>query len=393
MKKFTVLASAALIFAACNKEKNSPPPANLAAMSAVALDSAHYEKRFDDIITTISYGIIDLVADQNFRNLVSTEVAKQFDGDDNVLIKQLDLLMSQKGINLKNLIRASLNKYNKSELIPLVDQAVDGFRYFNDTLYSQIYIPFIESKNITSTTPTISLNYNDDPVLVGIKKVGNTLVSTNINESYAKNNNIYVVSINETVNNLGILPTQVAGVGPLLKPFERERFLAINQVFVTDKKEGWGNGRADLTVARVITRLDSCSIESGEGLLGNVYCKLANTDLNKWYTVGSLYGNWEVVSRYVDGDIFEAEWSESQNEKLTVFLFEKDVRKKFEKSVEISNCPSVILYYTSKESAYGYIYPQFSDFTSTSSYPMQLKEYLPQLGGGASFKFKGYRVN
>lgn len=127
-----------------------------------------YEEKYDKIIETAAYGLINLSEQPSFRSLLNTQIAKQFDGDDNVLMKTLSVICNESGINLKEEMINSLTQSGKTDLIPYTDEVINGFKYFDTTLYPQVYIPFIENKNLDQV-PGIAMNFNDEAILSTVK--------------------------------------------------------------------------------------------------------------------------------------------------------------------------------------------------------------------------------
>lgn len=313
-----------------------------------------YEEKYDKVIETIAYGLTNLSDRPSFRSLLNVEIAKQFDGDDNVLMKTLSDVCTNSGINLKNEMINSLTKNGKTDLIQYADEAINGFKYFDTKLYPQIYIPFTENKNLDQL-PGIALNFNDEAILPIVKfnQKGSILTET-ADENKAKKELIWVISTNESVNDLGILPTK--DLSPIIFTFPpnlklwKAKFKRIN---VQAKKEGWGNGRADISFISYHVK-PNCSPPTL--FQARPLMKIANSGLNQWfdpsatncfsctlseklYDIGSVQGMWE------------------EHEALPILIFEEDNRAKFGRSDQLwPSCTNTTAHYISKEEKYGIIY-------------------------------------
>jgi hypothetical protein len=121
----------------CNKKTSQT---NTSQIIQPSTPKINYEEKYDKIIETVGYGLIDLSNNPSFRNIVNEQVPLQFDKDDNVLLKKLSSECAAIGLDLKQLMRDALTKYNKQDLLIYVDEAIEGFTYFDSKLYPQVYI-------------------------------------------------------------------------------------------------------------------------------------------------------------------------------------------------------------------------------------------------------------
>lgn len=102
----------------CKKTATTYNVKQNASIGALA-DSADMEEvAYEKTLDAVTYGLLDLGLNSQFKSVVNTEVLKQFDGDDNVLLLTLKDELSLVGINLLSEMTSSLNNHNKSELIP-----------------------------------------------------------------------------------------------------------------------------------------------------------------------------------------------------------------------------------------------------------------------------------
>lgn len=142
-------------------------------------------------IHSLINNIVKLSANSEFKQLVYDEVSKRFDGDDNVLLTNL---------NGKSLKSASIDQKYGSVVSALKDKG----------LYPQIYIPQFEEgrlKSAKSDSPIYiidGLNANDST-----KQFKSVYLDENgeiretdflIDENFARNNEVWVISYNERVD-------------------------------------------------------------------------------------------------------------------------------------------------------------------------------------------------
>jgi hypothetical protein len=390
------VAIASMVFVSCQKKKSSTPivTSKMSLKSqARVIETEIDEIKYDNLIKTSSYGLLDLSSNETFRRIVLEECKKQFDGDDNVLLKTLNDRLKEVGINLEDNMRNSLITNGQSEYIEFVYEAINGFSYFDKVIYIQVFIPFISEKtNIINTTPTICMNFDDNPILEGLSKKNDAVNISDIDEKNARINNVFVISSNEIVDNLGELPTSIndrvggnsngqktanAGDVPLF----------INRINIKDKKEEWGNGRADLCQ---ITKTVRTNCIVNDNIVGAPFCKLANSNLNSWYT--PLFNN--QAPTWMSRDyVYWADWEPTSNgEKLYTFIYEEDRRNKFKKNAfPVNGCSNIQFDFISKESEYGTLIPNYNDFTG-NYLNYSVKQYSLYSPNENKFEIKGFTI-
>lgn len=367
------------------------------------------EEKYDRVIETVAYGLLDLSQIGTFRDIVNEEIAKQFDGDDNVLLKTLSEKCQAKGIDLKAVMALSLNKYNKKELVPLLEEAINGVSYFGRTIYPQVFIPFINDVNI-NTNPVIALNYTDEDTLNTIISVnngtgsgvgGNTASKGKATATSAQLNLHWVVSVNETVGNDGRIAIRETPIDPVpiratLTPGRKYWHLEFRRIWIDQKKEGWGNGRADISFIANHYK-PGCAKDEIASL---PMMKVANADLHTWLDPGA--SNCSACATHVI-----AAWEDDprrlweDNESIPVLIYEADVRQSFGKTISLMpSCNNDgIVYPISKEDIYGIVdaVRDESVWVGSSSDPSNPYSIMPHIlrstpvFGGMSFELEGGR--
>lgn len=283
-------------------------------------------------------------------------------------------------------MKESLENHGKHELVQFIAEAIDGFEYFDTKLYPQVFIPFIENKNLQQL-PKISLNYEDDEILESIKYSNGSVEQSNVNEDEAKASLVWVISMNETVNAEGEIPSNENSTGNK-KSRGVNRVLNVYKIKVTDKKEGWGNGRADISFVAVQIKPSGCIKQNRQSL---PMMKVNDADI---YGGGTwLYPSAGCVScmsnSLTDGNNVPFDlWEEDGNEQIPILFFELDVRKKFERNETLwGACSNTKVYYISKETKYGNTLPVKTDFPN---YSPSYKNYGGMSGMEAELKGNKY---
>jgi hypothetical protein len=102
MKNILILSSMTAIlsftFLSCKKgvSSNAINTQNQFIQQTPSID---YESKYDNIINTVSYGLLDLSNNDAFKSILNAEINKKFDGDDNVLLKTLNIELAKNNIN------------------------------------------------------------------------------------------------------------------------------------------------------------------------------------------------------------------------------------------------------------------------------------------------------
>lgn len=264
------------------------------------------QQEYDAMLNTLALGLLEPSRDKQFRSRVLERAKKQFDGDDNVLLKTLSAEM---GENLDEILLSSLSKhkdylaqfqntnlYNFGNFTTLakIDEVIEGFGLPTQRCYTQIYIPFIDQVDL-SELPTIVVANKDggDCVYLGYEPIVGTeeYQTVQVDEAYAKKRVTWVVSVNETVDNQGELPSSSEMSGQTLdtRSSAPELFVRISQVRVTSKKECWACGKAEVRVCYSIIDTptspyaQNCSNTIWKyGTSGYQIAHLSQSDLHEW---------------------------------------------------------------------------------------------------------------
>lgn len=318
--------------------------------------NANVELKCDSILKTTAYGILALTKNQNFIDLVVTEVDTMFDNDDDVLMRKMKTSCNTLNINLSSEMTTCLNGNAMSAYTHLINEALTGHHYVNDTIYTQIYTPY---KSLVSRhdRPVICINYDGEEEMTGKFMDDYDVIQTvnNVDSNYAKEHNVWVISINERVNNKGGIDSTILHD----YSFKRDRVesdyrsVVFSEINITDKKEVWGKGKADISYRSC--RINNCSVFSYA--YAQTLISVSNKKLDTWLsdfhtgTAGmtTVFSNWNKETQY-----------------QSFYLYEADYRKKYYRDFQFySNCSNTVSTFCSQEPMYGYVWMKKADFSSS----------------------------
>ena len=222
MKKFKLLpiVAFAMLLGSCKKDTLNIEE-QIPTSSILKKSNAEQVKYAQENLTKVVSGLAKLAQNEEFVNLVHTEAAKKFDGEYEVLIETL-----KKDPHWGTLLNT-----------PEINEGLNAFKNLEGQNYfPQIYIPKMQHDEETNANrgnnlvgditdikfvpfggelPTDNVTYpggNYPTVKIG---ANNTLESAGVvNELTANANEVWVVSLNETVNSLMQLPSDPCGVNP-----------------------------------------------------------------------------------------------------------------------------------------------------------------------------------
>jgi len=199
-KSLTLIATI-LFFISCEESSINPT-------STLSVPETHAEQieYLTSHLTILGKSALQAAKKESFKQELYAEVEKQFDGDYNVLFETLKAKLS----NDKGLFGARLSGISNEDL----EQSLNAFKGIDgDDFFPQIYIPhFEELKEQNIKTNSRVLTENSDPIIVinigdggPIKVPGYRLneyddledVGFLVDEEYAINNEVWVISLNE----------------------------------------------------------------------------------------------------------------------------------------------------------------------------------------------------
>jgi hypothetical protein len=293
------------------------------------------------------------------------------------------LANAETGLNLSDEILTGINMYKNqitsSDTIPYdiltdttsINTGLDSFPYYDRNLYLQVYIPFIDEVNLNQM-PIIAILIDNDTLLQGYKlNDDNTISVVTLTEDMAKSNLVWVISVNETVNSLGEVGGKIEQTTGL------DKSIWIHEIKISDKKEGWGAGKADISF--IAQKLYGCGLPSKNNVFMLPFCKVSNANMNKWINYAGFGNSGDLtpgtISDYLHSDefisviIFELDAPITKNEK--VGKFSNFYYSVLPPAYTTCSTPTInTFYYYSKETPYGntYDFPiPFNDINVTTT--------------------------
>ncbi len=389
MKTIYALFAVALCIAVAGscKKDSAPPTASSTpiknadnangGMTALNPETDPEEILYNNTLNAVAWGLLDLRSNTTFRTVLNAEIAKKFDGDDNVLLKTLDSVLLTQNINLAQALTASLNVHGKQNLVQYVQGAINGFAYKGDTVYPQVYIPFVSEVNLLGQ-PTICPNYDGDCDIPGLRVNATTtqVELVTVNEAMAHSGLTWVVSVNEIVDNTGKRAKFKRMVGDgttrTSAPGAHLYDLDLSEIRITQDKECWPNGRNEVSYIAVF-REGNPTCSGTEVVKAESFCQVSDADLNTWYhlpstfitALGVSYPKIITISPFKNSAGVTEYWNQFSDFDLGILFYEKDVRDKFKQTVNITpGCSAGNQDFISKEAPYGIAYPQFGHYPS-----------------------------
>ncbi len=379
------------VFYACQKDITTEASMQ-STPSLVAIDLAE-EENCDKMVHTAALGVLNLSKNPQFRAIVHQKCLEKFDDDYNVLLKNLKLPAAEIGIDLTsnfvNSIEENIPTINSNEVtVPYgyfndndhVMQAIDGYDYYEEKNYLQIYVPNFEA--IDSDEPNVVAD--DEPIIViypedtgeeeqdafaYVLQEDGTFKSQVITPDFANSHLIWVVSINETKNisngTTSNLPNLLNGsqtdasVKSQSRVVEKVKHVSLKSINVLDSKESFWGGRPE--IYKLVQHLYNCqasTIVSTTGLTGT------GISVNRHeYNLGH-FGRFKrrrdcillgldaalAVFTFPTANDQISELRESED--LALVVYEYDGRKKNKKSFKVCSGSGMAIEYYSKQLPY-----------------------------------------
>jgi hypothetical protein len=243
-------------------------------------------------------------------------------------------------------------------------EAIRGIDYNQTTLYSQIYIPFIE-EHTYNDKPVLVIAYEetDDCIARGYQIIGDKINEVIVDETFARENLVWVISINERVDENGDYIREM--VDPRGQNGNNggsrmdEKSVKVKEVYISDKKECWLCGDGEISFIAI--KANSCSQSNPGVFYGRDFIAIKNNDLFSWQSTNSGLSYMTSTSDPL-----------TPSEGIGFIYYEKDNKKKsWNRSWTMPGCQgNLTVYYYSKQTPYGgtWFTMDYSDFTNSSSW-------------------------
>lgn len=348
-----------LLFTACQQSDAILPNTNTNSTASNILANTEKststnvdEQAYDHTLETLASAMLPLSHDPFYRESVFDMALKGFDDEHNVIMQVFADSLRRFD---RNFVQEATAQADSSLDRLALKKAVAGMQYYDEIVFSQIYIPFIKA-SFRGQMPTIVIDYgNNDAVVPGKKyATDGSEVDVLVNEEYAKNNLVWVMSMNESINSHEDLKrARRAMKEPSLTDSSNTKgwkqgitTAYIEKIYIEDKKEGWLSGKAEVCYIGIrfgAPNNHETNCEIGISLQSIPLKKIGNSDLKKWkptFGVWALKGTYPIIR---------------EDEGYFVLIWEKDNRRKNGKSV--GHLPSQCSHrfsYISNETPYGY---------------------------------------
>jgi len=382
---FGIFLLSIFILYACNKSAND---INDNQNNYVSLELNCNDDIIDAYINLAALTLLELGKDIDFRNLIHNEIEKMFDDDHNVLLKTANSYKNVssfgssfsdtallKTLERHNDIKILSNTYvnlSIQDVYPTRDKIWSGIELCGKTNYLQIYIPNFETIDLNQI-PVIAVNTDDDPfqcVTFGYTYQNNKLVVIDLDSSFAANNLIWVVSINDVVTNQGELPdgffklqdtlnlTFNSNLPPdqadVQNRTQKDKAVRIHSIRIARKKRTcWLCGKDPVAVVGYLSDFRNCQpVDNARPFNTDVLCKVGKNDLDVWIKIPDdkprawITPHQNPLRRW--------------NEAIEFVMFTKSNRSKYSNSFicDDPNCPSPVPFgmratYLSRYSPYG----------------------------------------
>lgn len=243
---------ATLLVFSCNQENNIEP-----LQSPLDQQNSDYALA-ESILTPFAKAALKFSTDPQMNITIHNEVNRQFDGDFNVLF---ETIISPILVNGRS--SSVLSETETEELASAVAQLA----HIDDGLYPQIYIPFFENHyQSVANSSGRSASENTSPIIViytgdeakeewpGYQlDLNGELhdVGFLIDEDYAEQNEVWVISFNERVENGEVVATDVEKLSN-----GRVAYSVSGSIYRLDfqcRKESWTSGKHDIHIRRYTT--------------------------------------------------------------------------------------------------------------------------------------------
>jgi hypothetical protein len=336
MKKIALIFVTTLLIFSCTKQIEIPLK-KVGENNHLRANVDGQEKKFTTKnLTYISKGVAKLSEDKDFKVLLYSEIDKRFDGDDNVLIETLNKKLKLKNKSLLEVIK----EMNNESDIENAKKVYDSFKNINKLEYfPQIFIPNYSNLKslgkIGKQKPILYIyngdeNDNKSENYKGYKIINGKMTEiTGVNEKFASENEVWVVSINERVigDNKGNIVKDLFSKARIASTISNE--WKIDKVKVKVNLEGWAAGSAEVRLCAYINYFlpslnkvvfnDLFTFQLGEPLdLGNGYNVGQEKIVNK-----RLIENWKSTSYFKDNQLL-LDVSNNQSTIIHFLIFEHD---------------------------------------------------------------------
>lgn len=273
-----------------------------------------------DNLKVYGKSILTFQIDFDFKANLYAAIEESFDGERNVLFKTL-LREDKNPIHARKLQGELLNS---RQAIMNAFMNLDGKNY-----YPQVFIPFYDELKATGKLsikiPTLVIYTHDSPNSLyqgySLDHKGNLLQTQLISEAYAKENEVWIVSLNERVDNDGNVTDGYKNTSSrtLGVSYPNARF---NTIKIDSHKEEWVAGASEVHIKRYLSFYRYDQYSSNPAVLqvtsedafsdgdGWRISQVKRSDVGKTLTVNWVYvGDWPTkYYNFQDGSSYHTDY-------------------------------------------------------------------------------------
>jgi hypothetical protein len=267
MKYIFYLLLALVLISSCKKDELNELGSDIGTREYLAIDDTNMAYCFQHL-DIVAKGLSGLSNNVGFKDILHNMIELQFDGDYNVLFNDLVDECNANSIDIINLMKVYLNSNQIDS--SLLTQSLQAFNSIDGhTYYIQVYIPNIEDlSSFSSNTPISFAYYGDETKLTydGFYAYNDELTtSTDIDEPYSEENEVWIISLNENVDDDGELITPIDPItgNPIpevlipIPPNNSSTVDAeIEKMTIFAHKERWPAGKSDVATRVMISYHD-----------------------------------------------------------------------------------------------------------------------------------------
>lgn len=279
---FLITISFVLIVESCSKDySNSEDSINNISLEARSDRLNYYTtESLNDLLNTAAISLLEYANNPDFYNEIFEKAKEECSGDNEVLFNYIDTIFPNLKADFESTvsrnstnIRHSQNILSEFDNLPMnfknndatKNKIFDGDDLIDEKYYTQIFIPSIENFNNGQRPKGIAVASTDDDRIFGYKFDESGEVYTDVfTEEYAKNNLVWVISVNEsiisdelleeywdcirgdTINGDTIIRDLSDSLDVRVSPPCKEYY--ISEIYLKKDLENWWGGKSDVFV-------------------------------------------------------------------------------------------------------------------------------------------------
>ena len=263
------------------------------------------EQYISGMINSGAAGLLEMSRNPAIRTVVHQAVAQEFDGDFNVLLRDVAPLVpgfSQNLLQSANRFRDQIegsSERRENERFPVYsnplqfDSMTTGFSACDFTHWMQIAVHNFDSVDLNQV-PVIVIAYDEleDGVIPAFFLAEDGSVQMLLlDEADANQRLVWIVSLNETVDHFGQLsefPNHTVDESVIYSRSEA-KIVKIDSINIGAKHEVWYKGKADIALIfqQYTGQSTGPCADATDWLIDNQLFKLKKKDRNKWHAINS----------------------------------------------------------------------------------------------------------